>query len=130
MLADASGLVEKIKRAAIEAQEASKPVTICFGEVVCEAPLRIKVEQKLILGERQLILTGNVMDYVTTVSTDWETEAQDGGVDGAAALHTHRITGKRQITVHNGLHVGESVIMIRQQEGQRFVVLDRTGGRL
>lgn len=129
-MADAAGLVEKIKRAAIEAQEAAKPVHICFGEVVCEAPLRIRMEQKLTLGERQLILTGNVMDYVTTVSADWETTAQEDAEAETSAPHIHRITGKKQVTVHNGLHVGEGVVMIRQQEGQKFLVLDRTGGRV
>lgn len=41
--------------------------------------------------------------------------------------HTHKITGKKKITVHNGLAVGDGVILIRQQEGQRFIVVDRIG---
>ena len=41
--------------------------------------------------------------------------------------HTHKITGKKKITVHNGLVVGDEVILIRQQEGQKFIVWDRIG---
>jgi len=59
-LADATGLLEKMKRAALEVQEASKPVNVYFGEVVSVKPLKINVEQKMVLGEGQLILTRNV----------------------------------------------------------------------
>ena len=68
MLADATGLVEKIKKAAQEANEAAKPVNVCFGEVVNKSPLKINVEQKMVLGEKQLVLTRNVTDYMTTVT--------------------------------------------------------------
>ena len=62
-----------MKRAALEVQEASKPVNVYFGEVVSVKPLKINVEQKMVLGEGQLILTRNVTDYMTTVTVQWET---------------------------------------------------------
>ncbi len=61
-MADATGLATKIKKAAIEAQEASKPVNVYFGQVISVSPMRIDVEQKMILGEGQLILTKSVTD--------------------------------------------------------------------
>ena len=39
MLPDATGLVEKMKRAALNAQESVKPVNVYFGEVVGTGPL-------------------------------------------------------------------------------------------
>ena len=66
MLADANGLVEAVKKASRDEWESSKPVNVYFGEVVSKAPLKINVEQKMILGENQLILTRNVTDYMTT----------------------------------------------------------------
>ncbi len=68
MLADANGLVEAVKKASRDEWESSKPVNVYFGEVVSKAPLKINVEQKMILGENQLILTRNVTDYMTTVT--------------------------------------------------------------
>nr|DAT41789.1 MAG TPA: Protein of unknown function (DUF2577) [Caudoviricetes sp.] len=59
---DVNELVETIKRAAIDAVEATKPVRIYFGEVMDTDPLKINVEQKMILGENQLILTRAVFD--------------------------------------------------------------------
>lgn len=41
--------------------------------------------------------------------------------------HQHRISGRKKITVHNALAAGDEVILIRQQGGQKFVVLDRIG---
>ena len=64
-MADANELVETLKRAAVEAMEAKKPVNVYFGEVVSAAPLKINVEQKMVLGEKQLILSRNVTNFKT-----------------------------------------------------------------
>ena len=129
-MADGSGLIEKIKRAALDAQESQKPVNVCFGKVVSRDPLKINVEQKLLLGEKQLVLTRNVTDFYTQITVDWETELKGGG-SGEASYeeHNHRILGKKQILVHNGLEIGDEVILMRQQEGQKFIVIDRIGGK-
>jgi hypothetical protein len=79
-----------MKKAALDAVEASKPVNVFFGNVVKTNPLKIKIEQKMTLEIAQLILTQNV--------------------------------------VHSGLIVGDKVILLREQGGQRFIVLDRLGG--
>lgn len=52
---DAIELTKSIKRAALEAVNASKPVEICFGKVTSASPLKILVEQKLLLGKAQLV---------------------------------------------------------------------------
>lgn len=145
MLPDANELVDTLKRAAVEAVEAGKPVNVYFGEVVSASPLKINVEQKMILGEKQLILSRNVTDFSTMVTVDWTSESSlsthnhtvngDNGSGGNIDLntgsknlaHTHKITGKKKIIIHNGLAVGDEVILIRQQEGQRFIVVDRIG---
>lgn len=130
MLADANGLVMAMKRASRDEREASKPVNVYFGEVVSVSPLKINVEQKMVLGEAQIILARNVTDFVTTVSVNWETEGREGGIgEKAYEKHGHQILGQKQIVIHNALEVGDEVIIIRQQEGQKFIVTDRIGGR-
>lgn len=108
MLADASGFLEIIKKAALEAQTAAKPVHVQFGEVISAAPLKICVEQKMLLGEAQLILARNVTEYKTAVTVQGET--------------------RKDIVIHNALKERDKVILIRQQEGQKFIVVDRIGG--
>ena len=132
MLVDANGLVEAMKRAARDERESSKPVNVYFGEVVSAAPLKINVEQKMVLGESQLILTRNVTDYMTTVTVQWNTEIGVLSSDGkttAPPPHLHGIVGQKNFLMHNALEVGDEVILIRQQEGQKFIVIDRIGGK-
>lgn len=143
---DAVGVVKKMQQVAVNAMEASKPVNICFGDVLSVSPLQIDVEQKMILDEAQLILSRNVTDYVTEVTVQWETfshsithshdvdltdsngDTLKGKTKNQSVKHTHDIEGRKQMTIHNGLIKGEKVILIRQQEGQKFLVWDRIGG--
>ena len=83
---DANELVDTLKRAAVEAVEAGKPVNVYFGEVVSASPLKINVEQKMILGEKQLILSRNVTDFSTMVTVDWTSES-------SLSTHNHTVKG-------------------------------------
>ena len=125
-MADANGLVEALKRAAIEAVNATKPVNVYFGEVVGVSPLRINVEQKMTLGEKQLVLSRGVTHTVS--GTDGSGDSINLATGQSDLAHTHGIAGRKKVTVHDGLVVGDKVILARRQEGQRFIVLDRIGG--
>lgn len=100
---DATELLKVVKRAALEAQEAGKPVALCFGQVASVSPLTIRMEQKLSLGEAQITLPQRLTDFPI------------------------EIEGIGKTTVKNGLAVGDDVILFRQQGGQRYIVLDRVG---
>lgn len=52
-----ANMIQIIKKAAIEAVEASKPVHVCFGEVIKKSPLTIKIEQRLELEEEFFVIT-------------------------------------------------------------------------
>jgi hypothetical protein len=131
LLPDANELVDTLKRAAVEAVKAGKPVNVYFGEVVSASPLKINVEQKMILGEKQLVLSRNVTDFKTKITAGniknyYYTGDVNSGTAPVSPSHVHAV-GTIEITVHNGLAVGDGVILIRQQEGQRFIVVDRIG---
>ena len=125
---DANEMIRIIKKAAIDAIEARKPVNVCYGKVTSINPLKIIVEQKFTLEKDQLVLCRNVTDYKTNITMNWTSE-RAWNYDGDTILltHSHDIKGKKQITVHNGLVVGDKVILIRQQGGQKYIVLDRIG---
>ena len=128
---DVNEFVETLKKAAVEGVEATKPVNVYFGEVISASPLKIKVEQKMILGEKQLVLSRNVTDFKTKITAgNTQNYYYTGGVNSGTAPvsppHIHAV-GTIEITVHNGLAVGDEVILTRQQKGQKFIVLDRIG---
>ena len=81
--------VEVVKKAAVEAVEAGKPVVLLFGKVISDSPLKIQVDQKTILTEKMLILTRNV--------TDFDVEYQMALIFGPAShLCKRRTTRPRQ----------------------------------
>lgn len=57
---DYSPLVELIQGIAERAVAACKPANVIFGTVRAASPLSVVTEQKLPLGQAQLILAGNV----------------------------------------------------------------------
>lgn len=121
-----------IKQAAIEAVDVSNPCAIMFGTVISTAPLKINVEQRLTLDASHLILTRNVMDYKTKISFDnpdvkqiFTTWNMEETVESSPSKITFKDKTKHDVTVYNGLTVGESVILLRVQGGQKYIVLDR-----
>lgn len=121
-------LLELIKRAAVDAVEASDPVRVIVGEVMKETPLEIKVDDFLTLDEDYLILCRDVTDYEVQMEVDHQVEKMSGGGgDPAFQSHVHKYKGIKTFKVLNKLKKGEKVIMVSTQGGQKYVVLDRIG---
>jgi len=136
-------LLQIMKQASFDAVEEGKPVNLVYGVVEKVSPLEVRVDQKLLLTKNFLVLTRNVMDYDVEMEFSHETElsgayehkhsVSTSGGSGASDTnkqpsHKHEYRGKKTYHVLNGLHVGERVVMIRMQGGQRFLILDRIGG--
>lgn len=99
-------LVKLIKKAAVDAVNASKPANMLFGTVIRTSPLKIKVDQKLTLGQAQLVLSENLTDRSVSILID--------GVQQTA-------------TIRNALKKGDEVIMMQLSGGQKYIVIDRIG---
>lgn len=126
-MGDTVKFVEAVKSIALSAVKATKPMEVICGTVKQINPLKVELNQKLILEEDDLILTDNVTDFETEITTlEWFTENKGGGSgDAAFESHKHELKGKKKIIVHNSLKAGEKVILLRVQGGQQFVVLNR-----
>lgn len=132
MSLDMDEFVEMIKQASDEANDSKKPFSLLFGTVTSPEPnLEIFINQKLTLDEQQIVLTNNVRDYTIYMSTaeDHFTEHEEsinGTADPTQFLsHRHTYKGKKKWTVHLALKVGEKVILMRCDGGQKYIVLDR-----
>lgn len=127
--------VELVKKAAVEAVEAGKPVNLLFGTVISASPLKIQVDQKAIYTEKMLVLTRNVTDYEVDMTVSHQTvvithghpvtDTYTGGGTAEDVDHNHPIKGRKKFKVHNALVVGDWVVLARIQKGKKFVVLDR-----
>lgn len=124
-------LIEIIKQAAVEAVAASNPCAIMFGTVTSINPLKINVEQRLTLDASHLILTSNVRDYKTKISfnnPEIKNIVKNYSMDdipGTDYKLSYQQPIQNEITVYNGLKMNESVILLRVQGGQKYIVLDR-----
>jgi hypothetical protein len=123
----ASGLLDIMKRAAIDANEASQPTDLRFGMVTSTSPLKVTVTNQMVIPESLLIVPEKLTDYTIDVTPlDWVTgNRSGGGGDSAFSSHNHDITGRKQMIIHNALKVGDKVVLIRKQGGQAFYILDR-----
>lgn len=135
----ASGLVDIMKQAALAAMDDHQPSDIRFGVVTSISPLKIQITPEFILSSKQLVvpqyLTDYEIDITVTPEGGWVTETHThthniydtytGG--GSASEHTHRhnINGRKTITIHAALKVGDKVALVRKSGGQSFLILDR-----
>jgi len=119
-------MLETIKQVAVEAVKASNPVAIIFGKVTQESPLKINIEQRLTLDAEHLILSSLVQDFSVDVTLDHSTDATSGGTgESSFSSHSHTVAGKKTMVFHFGLKVGETVMLLQIQGGQKFLILDR-----
>ena len=96
-----------------QARKSGKPFCFFIGEVLKENPLSIKKNSKITLTEPFLILSNAVVDHELEVEVDWETDTGD------------KITGTKKIMVKSGLKNGEKVLLLQQEGGQQYLVVDR-----
>lgn len=122
-------LINIIKKAAVEAVNASNPAAILFGKVIKTSPLEINVEQKMILTQEFLVLTKNVSNYETNVKIDINTSNTNLSInienENIDLTHKHDIKETTRVTINNALKVNDNVILMRAQGGQKYIVLDK-----
>lgn len=155
---DSSDLIKTMKQLAIEAVESLKPVNVLFGKVISTSPLKVQVEQKLTLTKEQLVLSRNVTNFQTSMTVNMDTDNKTVSFDFTHShdidlkttteedhahsvkgstenekislnkSHKHNISGTFNVTVNNGLKVNDEVILLRMQQGQKYIIIDRIGG--
>ena len=106
LVSDYSDLLKVIKKAAIDAVEAENPANICYGQVTSTSPLKILVDQKMTLTKMQLL----VPEYLTDFEIDLKLKS--GGT-------------KQTYIAYGALKTGDNVILVREQGGQKYIVIDR-----
>lgn len=129
-------LISVFKKISSEAIENSKPFNGLMGVVETVAPLSIRIDQKILLDESNLILTNAVRDYKTEITfdnPDIKQEFLNWNIPETEVTGHEKISFnapiKHEITIYNALKVGEEVTLLRLQGGQKFIVLDRIEAR-
>lgn len=116
-------LLDAIRLAAEGAREASDPAALCFGIVKAESPLEILVENRLTLGEAQLIVprqyrAGNCATHTHGIAAHRHSVPGEAGQTGDTALTT-----AREMETYAGLQAGDKVVLLRDAGGNRYLIL-------
>ena len=114
-----TGLLDIMKRAANDANEAGQPCDLRYGTVVSVSPLRVQVSHQFTIPESMLIIPQTLTNFEVPITFNWLTEEESG--------HSHEIigNGEKTMTIHNGLKSGDYVALLRQKGGQKYLILDR-----
>lgn len=123
----ATGLIDIMKRASMDAMENNQMCDLRFGTVTSVSPLRVQITNLLTIPESLLIVPEKLTDYTIEVTPlSWVTENTSGGSgDSSFSSHNHSIVGKKKIIIHNALKVGDKVALLRKTGGQAYYILDR-----
>ena len=120
---------------------------VLLGTVAQVNPLKIKIGDKLVLDEGNLILSAFVQETWINIPTTNGTEGSDGvfmhrheinaetelANDGQGADHKHAIKVFTEyelprILLWRGLTIGDEVYLLRVAKGQTYFVIQRTQG--
>lgn len=129
-------MINVIKQVVENLLERKKLTKLEYGTVESVSPLTVRIDQKHLLQEEDLILSHFVKDYYVDVTVQHKTESIYGSWDtthshpdaGSGTIpidHKHVYEGRKKILIHNSLIVGEKVVMIRQHGGQMYYIIDR-----
>lgn len=88
---------------------ASKPFSLSYGRVESVAPLRVTLDQKLMLEGNMLLPVLSMRERTFSVLAD--------GVEKTVT-----------VTVPAQLSVGDRVILLRADGGQKYILLDKWEG--
>lgn len=149
-----TGLIDVIKRSALDAVNNEKMCDVRYGTVVSTSPLKVQVSNQFTIPAALLTVPEHLTDHTVEVTIDWTTASAgnhshsysgntgntSGGSDEAAfaghnhtyggetdevGKHSHDMIGRRKLTIHNALKTGDRVALLRKQGGQSYFILDR-----
>lgn len=126
-------LKEVIQQMIQQTQKAMQPTEMQIGTVASVNPLEIKLDTNMAtLNESVLYLTEPVVEKKIPVLQ--HSHSYDGGTTAPALLESEIICGENSsnlpvsggyITLNEGLAVGQKVLLMRVQNGQKFVIISR-----
>lgn len=107
-----ASMIETIKQASVNVMGASNPLDIQFGTII-DDELTIQIDQKRILPRNFFIVAEQMTPYIIDLS------------------HNHTCFDSKtsnslgNLVIREGLKKGDSVILLRIEQGARFLILDK-----
>lgn len=131
-----TGIIEVIKVAAMDAIENGKPCDLRFGKVSSVSPLKVKVSNDFIIPESLLIVPEHLTDHsmLSNIDGNKSESSVTMTVEGETLIITTNNndvpkepieTNDHTLTIYNSLKVDDNVVLLRNQGGSTYLILDR-----
>lgn len=104
----ASGLIEIMKTASMDAMANAQICDLRYGKVVSVSPLKVQVTNQFTIPSSMLVVPQHLTNHRVSVTLDWD-----------------EVKGTKTMTVNNALKIGDKVALLRKQGGQSYFILDR-----
>ena len=147
----ATGMIEIMKIAAMDAIENGKPCDLRIGTVTSIAPLKVQITSNLIIPESLLVVPQYLTDYSVDMNlgasevssndlninvvgdllvfsnqtSEVPIDDEDYPTEDTVDTTPPEVVDERTMTVYNSLKVGDKVALIRNQGGKMYYILDR-----
>lgn len=112
-------LLETIKKAGLGAVEAASPVNVLFGTVISAEPLKVNVDQRFMLTDKNLVIAEHLWTY------NVEMHVKNADVSTSEPNAYKASMDSADVTIQRNLKAGDKVILLRVQGGQQYVILDK-----
>jgi len=103
--------------------------TVVVGTVVSASPVKVRIE-----NDEKLTISGSVL-LIPRFLTDWSAtvDIEAGELDSTTTtndLHNHKLQTFNvygaTMTVHNALKVGDTICLLKFNNGKNYLAIDRT----
>lgn len=118
-----TNLLGTVKKAAMDALNASNPTAIMFGTVSSADPLEVIVDQRFTLPADFLIVPETLIHFEIDFHHDHEYTDDTG--TGSSTKKTKPALPEKPIVIRRGLEAGDKLLLVRVQGGQQYIILDR-----
>ncbi len=107
-----ASMIETIKQASVNVMGAGNPLDIEFGTIIDE-DLTIQIDQKRILPKEFFIVSEQMTRYIVDLTHNHT--CSDGATTNSLGI----------LVVREGLKKGDVVILLKIEQGTRFLILDK-----
>lgn len=105
-----TGLINIVKRAALDAVDNAKMCDVRYGKVISVSPLKVQITNQFTIPSSLLTVPQHLTDYAVEVDIPNCTSAE---------------IESKSMVIHNALKIGDRVALLRSQGGQSYFILDR-----
>lgn len=131
-------LLETMKQVAEQTGNVNVPAAFMFGTVTAVSPLTIRVDNRFDISGDAIVLmkefkAGSYSTHTHTIDPHGHVVPSHSTQPAGEGPHSHSVNALNTQTtglttnpeVYSGLAVGDSVVLLRNQGGQSFLVLGR-----